>query len=204
MTNQEPRRMATHTNELPDPALFWRWVGRATRPVVGWVLTGIGALALLIGYLGISREAIVAKQIPYLISGGIGGLALLIIGAVFLGTEDVRRDAARLDRLEAMVEQLHAALLVADPSTPPLDDLSAGNRPEGADHAKSSVEGAASASANGTDGGGVVVLPQGRSFHRADCPMVDGKPKAQAVPAERATSRGLVPCRLCEPHVAGV
>jgi hypothetical protein len=199
MTNQEPRRMATHTNDLPDPALFWRWVGRATRPVVGWVLTGIGALALLIGYLGISREAIVAKQIPYLISGGIGGLALLIIGAVFLGTEDVRRDAARLDRLETMVEQLHAALLVADPSTPPLTDFPAGDRPDGADPAERSVEGAVSA--NGT---GVVVLPQGRSFHRADCPMVDGKPKAQAVPAERATSRGLVPCRLCEPHVAGV
>jgi hypothetical protein len=203
MTNQEPRRMATHTNELPDPALFWRWVGRATRPVVGWVLTGIGALALLIGYLGISREAIVAKQIPYLISGGIGGLALLIIGAVFLGTEDVRRDAARLDRLEAMVEQLHAALLVADPTTPPLTrdltDFSERTGPDGADAAESSVEGAVSA--NGT---GVVVLPQGRSFHRADCPMVDGKPKAQAVPAERATARGLVPCRLCEPHVAGV
>jgi hypothetical protein len=195
--------MATHTDDLPDPALFWRWVGRATRPVVGWVLTGIGALALLIGYLGISREAIVAKQIPYLISGGIGGLALLIIGAVFLGTEDVRRDAARLDRLETMVEQLHAALLVADPSTPPLTgdltDFSAGIGPERADSAQSSVEGAVSS--NGT---GVVVLPQGRSFHRADCPMVEGKPKAQAVPAERATSRGLVPCRLCEPHVAGV
>ena len=195
--------MATHTNDLPDPALFWRWVGRATRPVVGWVLTGIGALALLIGYLGISREAVVAKQIPYLISGGIGGLALLIIGAVFLGTEDVRRDAARLDRLETMVEQLHAALLVADPTTPALaPDLtgfSSGTRPEGADSAESSVEG--TVSANGT---GVVVLPQGRSFHRADCPMVEGKPKAQAVPADRATSRGLVPCRLCEPRVAGV
>lgn len=198
--------MATDTNELPDPALFWRWVGRATRPVVGWVLTGIGALALLIGYLGISREAIVAKQIPYLISGGIGGLALLIIGAVFLGTEDVRRDAARLDRLEAMVEQLHAALLVADPSTPPLaPDLTEFSERTGADgtdsanSAESSVEGTVS-----VNGVGVVVLPQGRSFHRADCPMVDGKPKAQAVPAERATSRGLVPCRLCEPHVAGV
>jgi hypothetical protein len=170
VTNQEPRRMATHTNDLPDPALFWRWVGRATRPVVGWVLTGIGALALLIGYLGISREAIVAKQIPYLISGGIGGLALLIIGAVFLGTEDVRRDAARLDRLETMVEQLHAALLVADPTTPPLtrDLTDSSERPgpgraDTAESAESSVEGPTSA--NGT---GVVVLPQGRSFHRAD------------------------------------
>jgi hypothetical protein len=204
-TNQEPHRMATHTDDLPDPALFWRWVGRATRPVVGWVLTGIGALALLIGYFGISREAIVAKQIPYLISGGIGGLALLIIGAVFLGTEDVRRDAARLDRLETMVEQLHAALLVADPSTPPLasdlTDFSSPSRPERPDAVESSVEGAVSTNGAGT---GVVVLPQGRSFHRADCPMVEGKPKAQAVPADRATSRGLVPCRLCEPHVAGV
>jgi hypothetical protein len=194
--NEESRRMATESRDLPDPALFWRWVGRATRPVVGWVLTGVGALALLVGYLGISREAIVAKQIPYLISGGIGGLALLIIGAVFLGTEDVRRDAARLDRLEAMVERLHAALLVADP-----------------DAARDIVAAPATATMDTTapatpvpavNGTGVVVLPQGRSFHRADCPMVEGKPKAQSVPAERASSRGLVPCRLCEPHAAGV
>jgi hypothetical protein len=171
--------------ELPDPALFWRWVGRATRPVVGWVLTGLGALALLIGYLGISREAIVAKQIPYLISGGIGGLALLIIGAVFLGTEDVRRDTARLDRLEAMVEQLHAALLVADPAA--ADEL---------------VRGAATDGRRPTASDGVVVLPQGKSFHRRDCAMVDGKPAAESMSLDRATSRGLVPCRLCEPHAA--
>ena len=171
--------------ELPDPALFWRWVGRATRPVVGWVLTGLGALALLIGYLGISREAIVAKQIPYLISGGIGGLALLIIGAVFLGTEDVRRDAARLDRLEAMVEQLHAALLVADPVA-----------------AEEIMTSGQADTAMTTGAPGVVVLPQGKSFHRGDCPMVDGKPAAESVPVERATSRGLVPCRLCTPQTA--
>src|SRR5258707_721238 len=32
-------------DELPDPALFWRWVARATRPVWGWVLVGAGLVA---------------------------------------------------------------------------------------------------------------------------------------------------------------
>jgi hypothetical protein len=177
------------TGEVPDPALFWRWVGRATRPVVGWMLTGVGALALLVGYLGISREAIVAKQIPYLISGGIGGLGLLILGAVFLGTEDVRRDTARLDRLESMVEQLHAALLIADPA--------AAREIVTAAPASSVITTKVDVAAPATDD--VVVLPQGKSFHRAECPMVEGKPRAQTVPAGRASSSGLVPCRLCAP-----
>ena len=185
------------TPELPDPALFWRWVGRATRPVVGWVLTGVGALALLVGYLGISREAIVAKQIPYLISGGIGGLALLIIGAVFLSTEDVCRDAARLDRLERMVEELHAALLVAERPA----DVAAAPGSREADPSESSVGGTADAVID-APGAGVIVLPQGKSFHRVECAMVEDKPKATVVAPERATARGLVPCRLCEPQLA--
>jgi hypothetical protein len=144
---------------------------------------------LLVGYLGISREAIVAKQIPYLISGGIGGLALLIIGAVFLGTEDVRRDAARLDRLESMVEQLHAALLVADPAAareivtaPATVDVSTNGQGGVLDAPPT----AAAAPSLPTERDRVVVLPQGKSFHRADCPMVEGKAKAQALSYGRA------------------
>src|SRR6266536_1759572 len=78
-------------DELPDPALFWHWVLRSTRPVYGWILVGLGFIAVLIGYLGISREALVAKQIPYLISGGIGGIALVGFGAMLVGTEDLKR-----------------------------------------------------------------------------------------------------------------
>lgn len=152
--------------------------------VAGALMTA-GVVAIILGWIGAARSILVVKQIPYLISGGIGGLALLIIGAVFLGTEDVRRDAARLDRLEAMVEQLHAALLVADPVA--ADEIMTG-RP--ADRLMA------------TAADGVVVLPQGKSFHRGDCPMVEGKPAAESLPVERATSRGLVPCRLCAPQTA--
>ena len=76
--------------ELPDPALFWRWVGRATRPVWGWSLVGLGFIFVLVGYLGISREALVAKQLPYLISGGIGGIALVGFGAMLVGSTVAR------------------------------------------------------------------------------------------------------------------
>jgi hypothetical protein len=188
-----PDRSAERTDDIPDPALFWRWVGRATRPVVGWVLTGVGVLFLLIGYLGISREAIIEKQLPYLISGGIGGLVLVIVGAVFLGTEDLRRDSGRLDRLEVMVAELHQALLVrleADGQLlPPFPQ-----------------------SSNGTNGGGpvdlaqtsdvrLVALPSGKTFHRADCAMVAGKSSVMALTPTTAKRRALEPCKMCEPQM---
>ena len=103
----------------PDPSVLWRWAGKATRPWLGWLLIAAGALLILLGYFGVSREAIVEKQIPYLVSGGIGGVLLCVLGAYVLGTEELRKDSGRLDRLEAMVEDLHAALL-SRPDAPPV------------------------------------------------------------------------------------
>src|SRR3954454_22856467 len=101
-------------DDIPDGALFWRWVGKATRPVIGWVLLGLGALFILIGWIGVSGTPILAKQIPYVVSGGIAGVFLAVAGAYFLGTEELRKDSGRLDRLERMVEELHAALLTRE------------------------------------------------------------------------------------------
>ena len=83
-------RVTATDDELPDTALFWRWVGKATRPVIGWVFTGVGVILIIVGYLGVSREALVAKQLPYLVSGGILGIAFVGFGAVLLGTWRVR------------------------------------------------------------------------------------------------------------------
>jgi hypothetical protein len=174
--------------EMPDPALFWKWVGRATRPVWGWILVGLGLLAVLIGYLGVSREAIVAKQLPYLISGGIGGLALVGFGAMLIGTEDLKRTQERVDHLEDLVADLHSALL-SRPDAPALSS----NGSSGVERA-----GAREAGIN------LVALPGGSSYHRADCSMVQGKQNAKAVTAGAARRQGLKPCRLCEPQTASV
>jgi hypothetical protein len=166
-------------DDLPDGAAFWRWVGKATRPVVGWILVGVGALVILIGYLGVSRESIVAKQMPYLISGGVGGMLLVAIGAVFLATEDIRRDSGRLNRLEEMVQQLHQTLLTRVDAP--------------------SLEEEPGASANGSRQ--LVALPDSTNFHRSDCAMVSGKSVSTLAPST-VRRRNLEPCPLCEPSLA--
>src|SRR6187549_3400850 len=95
--DEKPSR---HDEEDPDPRVLWRWAGHAIRPYIGWILMAIAALLMLLGYLGVSREAIPAKQIPYLVSGGIGGVFIAVLAAYFLGTQEIRNDSGRLDRLE--------------------------------------------------------------------------------------------------------
>jgi hypothetical protein len=165
------------TDDDPDPRLLWRWFGKATRPWVGWVFIGIGGLLVLLGYLGVSRESIVEKQIPFLVSGGIGGVLLCVVGAYFLGTEELRKDSGRLDRLEAMVQELHRALLVDREGAPkPVvpDAVGNGHAPE------------------------LIAVVGGETFHRSDCVMASGK-EVESVTAGSATSRNLQPCPLCEP-----
>jgi hypothetical protein len=176
--------------ELPDPALFWRWVGRATRPVWGWLLVGLGFIFVLVGYLGISREALVAKQLPYLISGGIGGIALVGFGAMLVGTEDLKRTHERIDHLERLVDDLHAVLLTR-PDAPAYGELGLDNGEVG------DPEAAVDPSRTR-----FLALPKGQTFHRADCSMIEGKRQAEQVTAAAARRRGLKACRLCEPESA--
>lgn len=96
--------------DLPDRRVFWQWVWSAVRPVLGWVLAALGGLALLLGWYGVSGEALTAKQLPYVVSGGLTGVALVILAGVFLATDDVRRQLARLDVLERKVDLLVSLL----------------------------------------------------------------------------------------------
>ena len=151
--------------EEPDASVFWRWVWDSVRPVLGYVLVVAGLLALLLGWYGVSGEALVAKQLPYLASGGLLGVALVVLGARFMLMQDLRRDSRRLDHLETMVNELHAALL-ARPDAP------------GRSLREYSVD--AESLSNG-NGNGYYVLPGGQSFHLANCPMLEGKDRASKV-----------------------
>jgi hypothetical protein len=65
-----------------------------------------GAVALLIGYFGVSDTLDPAKQLPYLISGGVGGLFLLGLAAALLFSADLGATRADIARLQETVEQL--------------------------------------------------------------------------------------------------
>ncbi len=171
MTDRDRRDL-----DEPDPRILQRLVARAARPWVGWGFVAVGVLLVLLGYLGVSGESVVAKQIPYVVSGGIGGVVLCVIGAYFLATEELRSDSGRLDRLEQMVAELHAALLERPDAPAP----------------------AAPTSGNGSAPASVVAVAGGTSFHVATCAMAAGKDVTELTPAA-AGGLGLAPCPLCDP-----
>ena len=169
-----------------DARVFWSWVWASVQPVVGWVLIGLGLLVMLLGWWGVAHNAIVAKQLPYLASGGIIGLAFVTLGGRFLMMQDLRHDSGRLDRLERMVDELHSVLLagaaaVAEEETAPT--------------------GRAVDRANGNGSGPVtfLVLPDTDSYHQPGCPVVEGKDDISRIRSTTVARRGLRPCPLCEP-----
>lgn len=184
----EPVATVRSVDDEPDPKLVWRWVSTAVRPWLGWLLIGVGAVMLLIGWFGVSREALPAKQIPYLVSGGIGGMFLAVLGAYFLGTQELRNDSGRLDRLEGMVEELHQVLL-RRPDAPDVTEIT-------------------TSASNGTNGAAsrprkVVAVDGGELFHRTSCEVVQGKEGSELTTAT-ARKRGLRPCPACTPAPAQV
>jgi len=99
--------------------------------VLAGVLVALGGLSLFLGWLGISGAAAGYRQLPYLISGGVTGVALIGLGATLYLSADMRDEWRKLDRLEHEVRAL-GELLVTRPS--PVDHtVGAGPSPDAAD-----------------------------------------------------------------------
>lgn len=78
--------------------------------IAGLVLAGVGLAAMIAGWLGLRDQRSVVEQLPYLASGGIIGLGLLIAGAavVYL-TRQFRLECTVTD-LAAHQRELEASL----------------------------------------------------------------------------------------------
>jgi len=71
----------------------WDRVGAVTLFVVG-------ALAILLGWLGVSRSAYSAESLPYIVSGGFFGLLAVGAGGVLWLSADLRDEWRKLDSIE--------------------------------------------------------------------------------------------------------
>lgn len=143
------------------------------RQLLGWLLAAGGAAALFLGWYGASGTAVTAKQVPYVVSGGLTGVCLLVLAAACFASDDVRRRLDRLDHVEQQVDTLYRLLTAPDGST--------------AD------------AAGDDDEGELVALAGGGSYHRRGCRLVRGKDTAVAVAPAAAADRGLTACRVCDP-----
>jgi hypothetical protein len=79
---------------------YVRWARTQWDRVSAWCLIGLGGIAIILGWNAVSSEPLTAQQVPYIVSGGIGGLFLLGVGAMLWLSADLRDEWRKLDAIE--------------------------------------------------------------------------------------------------------
>lgn len=142
---------------------------------LGVGLSVLGFLLVFLGWNGAASRDRVPAQFPYLLSGGIAGMSLVIVGVGMIIVQNQRADRAALqasiDRLREAVERSGGAAVAGNGQAAPV-------APEG------------------------MVLAGRSSYHRPECHLVTDRAEAEVVSVDEAAQRGLQPCRVCNPEVA--
>jgi hypothetical protein len=68
------------------------------------IALALGAIALLLGWLGVSGAKLATQQIPYLASGGLVGIFALGIAATLWLSADLRDEWRKLDEIHSSLE----------------------------------------------------------------------------------------------------
>jgi hypothetical protein len=92
---------------------FWKWLSNQRDRAAAIVLVTAGAVAIVLGWLGVSRSVIGTQQLPYLASGAVGGLFLLGGGATLWLSCDLRDEWRKLDEIQTEIRDAVAAQSVA-------------------------------------------------------------------------------------------
>jgi hypothetical protein len=168
---------AKKKRRLPLPRLGAAGIGGG----FGLAVIAIGLLAIGLGWNGmaggggeVNGVPNLNAQLPWLISGGILGLALVVFGAAMIVVHNARSDRARL---EAKLDELVQAVLrgaTAKPTAYP-------------------SEPAATATLRGT------FIAGASAYHDPSCRLVQGREDVTFVTARQAAADDLKPCRVCKP-----
>lgn len=144
--------------------------------LLGGILLPLGVLLVLIGWLGTARTPLVFEQVPYVVSGGLLGLALVVIGGflyfsywqtlVIRALRDNASDlSASLLRIEGLLALGAASARVPEQTRAPAEES-------------------------------LVATATGTMLHRPDCSVVVGRDRLRPV---TAGTPGMTPCSLCQP-----
>lgn len=134
----------------------------------------LGFVLIFFGWNGAASLDRVQSQFPYLISGGLAGLALVVVGAALIIVETSRVER---ERLREEIANLRDAIAEMSPGAPAA---------------------AAKPKAREGNGSGRFVAGQ-HSFHRPDCRLLEGRGELERVDEQGVEDRSLSACRVCEP-----
>ncbi|MHB1854092.1 MAG: hypothetical protein ACYCS2_03435 [Acidimicrobiales bacterium] len=159
--------------------------GRLDRALlmVGGLLLPLGLLLIVLAWLGASHTVLLFEQVPYMISGGLLGLALVFVGGfvyfAYWQTLLVREGREQARRLESVLERIES-------------------------HLSTAADQAVTARATGS---GIrtrpavttwLATPTGTMLHRPDCQVVKDRGDLHRV---AAGAKGYEPCRICRPDL---
>ena len=133
-----------------------------------------GFVLIFLGWNGTASHDREAEQIPYVVSGGIAGLGLVVVVAALIVAHSLRTDRVEL---RGAIDDLRAAIERGETAAP------------AAAVAESEAAGAEADT----------VIAGGESYHRAGCTLVVGQAQAVAMTRSEAVAAGLTACRVCKP-----
>jgi hypothetical protein len=143
--------------------------------IAGAAMVVVGVPAIVLGWYGASRTPYVFEQVPYLISGGLLGLALALLGGLFYFAywitkqiQETRRQTEQTGRALGEIRDLLARGVIATTAD----------------------------KAHATGNGSFVATEKGTMFHKSDCVVVQGREDLRSV---EPGAKGLEPCKICEP-----
>jgi hypothetical protein len=84
---------------------FVTWLRSQWDRVVGWTLVGLGIVLLVVGASGVARARFLVDQLSYIISGGLGGLGCVALGAALMVCADHHDEWRMLDRIESLLRE---------------------------------------------------------------------------------------------------
>jgi hypothetical protein len=132
-----------------------------------------GMFLVFLGWNGAASYDDVPAQFPYLISGGIAGLGLVVVGSALILAQSNRADRAAL---QGSLDELRAAI------------------------ERAGTGGAAVPGAQPSAAASVIAGPT--AYHRPTCRVIEGQGQLVAMTETAARDSGRTPCRVCAPDAA--
>ena len=182
-----------------DPARPSR-APRLLREQLGWTVLVLGAGLCFLGWYGVSGERHPAQQIPYLASATAPGVALLLGGCVLVAA--ARQRAERPERAEPGRESERESEREQEPSRGRERQLMQERMARQLDalYWLLTEESTPVAAARTAAEVGLFAVPGGRTYHRVDCLLLQGRHDTEPVPpVPTGTQLSLQPCPLCDP-----
>jgi hypothetical protein len=139
--------------------------------ILGLVFVTVGFGIIAVAWNGAASINFAQGQIPYLLSGGFMGVALVVTGCVLLMLSSIRAERQVMTELFENMARLLGRNLAR-----------------------------MQFSSNGASVDGQVVATMS-TYHRAECKVLVGKQGLTTVTIQQAQAEGLEPCRVCNPPV---